>query len=445
MAPTARVSLMPPAARVILLLTVVMGYACFSHAGVTPVEWGFCMAAVTLVACVWFPFGLRAAPLPHPVFTAALFLVPAVAAIQLLPLPEALLRAIDPARADLLAGWNGLGIGRTDWAPLSVAPSLTFAQLERLLTCLLTFFLARECSASLAEKKWWVAAPPVAVAVLEGLLGLWQYVLGMGRAYGTYVNPNHFAALMHMALPLAAMGTAAALRKSRRTGTAHIAAACGLMACAAVAIFGTLFSLSRMGLAAMLAGFAVMGFLAVRRGRGMLLAAVPVVLMAVVLTAPGALADRIAAGGAELSGGARLEFARETLRLIAAYPWFGCGLGTYVSAIQQFRASAPTALLDFAHNDYLQLAAELGIVGLAPPALAGGWIFTRPWVAARSALRSRDRYLAVACAASLTALALDCAVDFDFYIPANMLVAAWIAGVGSYFEPRREVPMAMSS
>jgi len=54
-----------------------------------------------------------------------------------------------------------------------------------------------------------------------------------------------------------------------------------------------------------------------------------------------------------------------------------------------------------------------------------------PWRAAFASLRSRNRLLAVACAASLSAIALDSTVDFDFYVPANMLVAAWIAGIAS--------------
>lgn len=40
------------------------------------------------------------------------------------------------------------------------------------------------------------------------------------------------------------------------------------------------------------------------------------------------------------------------------------------------------------------------------------------------------RLIAAACAASLLALMLDISVDFDFYIPANAMLAAWIAGMG---------------
>jgi O-antigen ligase len=38
-------------------------------------------------------------------------------------------------------------------------------------------------------------------------------------------------------------------------------------------------------------------------------------------------------------------------------------LGSYASVFQKYRASAPEYLVDLAHNDYLQLLAESGVVG----------------------------------------------------------------------------------
>jgi hypothetical protein len=39
--------------------------------------------------------------------------------------------------------------------------------------------------------------------------------------------------------------------------------------------------------------------------------------------------------------------------------------------------------------------------------------------------------LAIACAGSFTAILLHSFVDFNLYVPANSLLFAWIAGIGS--------------
>jgi O-antigen ligase len=217
-----------------------------------------------------------------------------------------------------------------------------------------------------------------------------------------------------------------------------VAIGCVLLAAAATMLIGAFDSLSRMGLATVLTSGVVMaglGFTSRLRGSARVLGAVvPIaILLFVMAAAPGPLVDRFygANGEGEVTSDVRLQFWKETGNLMAAYPVFGCGLGAYASAIQKFRKSAPLGLLEFAHNDYLQTAAELGVAGWAPWLVSGVWLLVMPWRAAFASLRSKNRLLAVACASSLSAIALDSTVDFDFYVPANMLVAAWIAGIAS--------------
>jgi O-antigen ligase len=426
------------------LITLTVGYTCFENGGVTSPEWGYSMLALcALSLALWLPGPFNGfAPLPHPALLTALILVPVAVATQLIPLPYAWLQTIDPARAELLRGLHGLDpAAAAAWAPLSVAPAITFAHLERVLSYLLMFFMARELSWRMRSRRWWLAVPVIVVGTLEAALGIAQYFAGAGRARGTWVNPNHFAALLHMAFPLAVMLAATLIRRrpgEPRDSVPRVAIGCVLLAAAATMLIGAFDSLSRMGLATVLTSGIVMaglGFTSRLRGSARVLGAVvPVaILLFVMAAAPGPLVDRFygANGEAEVTSDVRLQFWKETGNLMAAYPVFGCGLGTYASAIQKFRNSAPLGLLEFAHNDYLQTAAELGAVGWAPWLVSGVWLLVTPWRAAFASLRSKNRLLAVACAASLSAIALDSTVDFDFYVPANMLVAAWIAGIAS--------------
>lgn len=127
----------------------------------------------------------------------------------------------------------------------------------------------------------------------------------------------------------------------------------------------------------------------------------------------------------------RVRIWRETLPMTADYRIFGSGLGTCASVFQKYRASAPEYLVDFAHNDYLQLLAELGVIGFAIAAAGGLTILVRIVRAIVAGPTTANRLIAAACAASLVALMLDSSVDFDFYIPANAMLAAWIGGMGT--------------
>jgi O-antigen ligase len=129
------------------------------------------------------------------------------------------------------------------------------------------------------------------------------------------------------------------------------------------------------------------------------------------------------------TGEGRARLWAETVPLIRAYPVFGCGLGGYETAFMRFKSFEPLVTDDFAHNDYLQLLAELGLVGFAiGAALALSVVRT----AVQKALGSADagtRYFAVACAGALAAILVHSVADFNLYIPANAMLLAWIAGM----------------
>jgi O-antigen ligase len=86
--------------------------------------------------------------------------------------------------------------------------------------------------------------------------------------------------------------------------------------------------------------------------------------------------------------------------------------------------------VDYAHNDYLQVLVEFGIVGF----LAGLVFLLRLlWKAIRAATYSYSvdgRYLAIACVGSITIL-LHSLVDFNMYVPANSMLFAWVAGLAA--------------
>ncbi len=429
-------------------LTLIVGYAVFQYGGVTTPDWNFCLLALCILAAiVWLasPGASLAPPLDRG-FSLLLALLVAYVALQLVPLPMSWLRVLSPPRAELLAAVIRIEPAATR-APVSVVPPVTFAHLLRLLAYILVFFLVREAGWRLRERLWRLAVPLICIGVLEAGIGLAQYFGGAASATGTYVNRNHYAGLLEMVLPLAVMLTAIVLRRQHidRPGSISWALlACLPIACSALILLGLIYSFSRMGLLVTMASIAILTVLGISGGaaagrRRRLISAgglLAISLFFILLAIPNGLLDRFAdtAAGDELTADARLQIWKETQHLIGAYPVFGAGLGTYASAIQKYRASSPLALVDFAHNDYLQLLAELGAAGFIPVAVCGILVLWRLLRRAATEASTRRRLLATGCAASLGAIAMHSLVDFNLYIPANAMLVAWVAGIGSALE-----------
>jgi O-antigen ligase len=287
------------------------------------------------------------------------------------------------------------------------------------------------------------------VALLESLLGLAQFntlrTTG-GAATGTYVNRNHFAGLLEMALPIAVALAVAAWRK----GTLQSSQTAGpalrmtfLLASSACLLAGVVASLSRMGFVSILAGagftmliVALVRNETVRDGdpwrRGWRWGAPILVPFAMIVLLPTrTLILRFAdtASTQEASMHDRVEIWHDTLKLIGAYKWTGCGLGAYGHCFYPYQTAVPVRTVDFAHNDYLQILAELGIPGGLLAAVLVGWIVMRTLAVVLWNRAARNWELAVGLMASLVTLAVHSLADFNLYIPANALVFAWLSGV----------------
>jgi O-antigen ligase len=192
---------------------------------------------------------------------------------------------------------------------------------------------------------------------------------------------------------------------------------------------GIAFSLSRGAFVAALVSavvVAVLAFPSGMSGRARLAAcgaACLALFLGLFYLTPMALLQRFA----DHSSSGRLDIWRNTLDLIGAYPLTGCGLGGYESAMLRFKNTVLFNDLDYAHNDYLQFLAELGIVGFLIVAAFFGTLALRTVKATASG--SSDRWMAVGCAGALSAILAHSLFDFNLYVPANAIVVAWIAGI----------------
>jgi len=256
------------------------------------------------------------------------------------------------------------------------------------------------------------------------------------------VNRNHFAGLLEMVLPFAVMYPIAIGRRVRSRDSLPVGAAamaCAMLAVAALILLGIIYSFSRMGFIVSLCSLFVIGAVSLSAGlpagkRWLALGlAGSLVVCGFFLLPPDPLADRFAKLGTdeEITLGDRFLIWKDTRNLIKAYPIFGCGLGGYEAAFEKFNVSMPRFGVDFAHNDYLQALAELGVIGSFMIALPLAGIFASAVRAAWRHSEFEGRCLGLACTSAMLAILVHSVVDFNLYIPANALVLAWISGISA--------------
>ena len=129
----------------------------------------------------------------------------------------------------------------------------------------------------------------------------------------------------------------------------------------------------------------------------------------------------------------RINVDADTIKLIRAYPLTGSGGGSYHLAFMRYRDASLLKYYDHAHDDYFEIAADTGAVGLG---LLGLAVLASLVSAVRALFVRRDvlmRGMAFASVMGVVALLIHGTVDFNLQIPANaatftvMLALGWIA------------------
>jgi O-antigen ligase len=117
----------------------------------------------------------------------------------------------------------------------------------------------------------------------------------------------------------------------------------------------------------------------------------------------------------------RLAAPRMALALVAQRPWFGHGGGSFYTVFPPYKTQPWPWLWDHAHNDYVEVAADTGLIGLAL------WVGLGVVTAVRALKLLFDhqprlnRGVGAAALLALSSIGLHSMVDFNLQIPANAL------------------------
>jgi O-antigen ligase len=238
-----------------------------------------------------------------------------------------------------------------------------------------------------------------------------------GWIFGPYVNHNHYAGLMEMLVPFAVVASMGELLKGGRRA---------LLAFAAVLMAASIFmSQSRGGSIAFLVEIVFLAGVLVatgrqRRGTAAILAFAVLLAAFLFWVARAEVFHRYES----FQDPIRLAILQDGLKMFVHRPLLGWGLGAFPSAYPSFRSFYTEQFVNAAHNDYLQLLVETGLVGFA----AAVWFIVALYRRALPALRDWDtqwpRALRLAALMGCTGILVHSFLDFNLQIPAN---AAWFA------------------
>jgi len=265
------------------------------------------------------------------------------------------------------------------------------------------------------------------------------------RSFGQFINRNHFALLLEMVLGLT-LGLIVG-EFSRRRRVLVLLPVCALL------WVGLIYSRSRGGIMASLSEVLFLGvmldpvrFLTRQRAetatrRFQYLAGGLVVRIFLLACLAGLFAYGVGWIGGEPvvtsfqnaatdftqqemennTNTSRKEIWSATWSMIKAHPLAGVGFGGYWIAITRYHSASGDITPQQAHNDYLELMATGGLIGVALVVWFGWAVVKR----ARQNLASPDSFRRAACLGALTAifgLAVHSFVDFGIHISINALV-----------------------
>ena len=433
------------------LLVLVLLWAPLPFGGVLP--WAAALlaalafGALALAAVAVEPLQtLRPAALP----VAALAGMALLGLLQAAPLPAGLVAALSPQHAALERQAATLS-GST--APAVSAPArLTLAVSSTRRAALgwaaaAAAFLAGAVAGRRRGLRRCLAGAVLAGALFQVLFGardwfarartLWGVDLPSAvRLRGTFVNPNHLALYLEMALPAAFAWIWWAARHARDeprverrvalavppamlwltlfAGLSFTGSRAGLLAAAfAVSVQGVLVAgerrrwwLAPLGAAVALAGIATVTAIGWREGLGRL----------------------FATSAADVSWGARLREYGEALALWRRFPVTGTGLGTFRDAFPLVQTADLQGTWWHPHSDPLEVLVTAGLVGAALLA-AGLWgLVARLAAVLRDGGRSEDRAAGLAALGILVSLGVHEGLDFGLTMPGNAVTLAVLLG-----------------
>jgi O-antigen ligase len=387
------------------------------------------------------------------------------AMLQLVPLPVTTLGRVAPEtvqvlqRMDLAVASRAVQVHELSIAPratlVGISLFVAFAILGVATTVLFSAHGARGFARALVVLGAVVATIGIVQQPMSTgkIYGFWTTIDG-GTPYGPFVNRNHFAGWMLMALPVTLGLLLGSLSRAMRGvrarwrdrlvwfSSAEASQLILLSAAAVVMALVLVLTMSRSGVTSFALAMTLTGAIVARRkwtgGRSGVALVYLGFLVIVVISWVGAdvLASRFSdTDWNELN--ARRGAWADANDIRSRFPLAGTGLNTYGTATVLYQQHDRTHRYTEAHNDYLQLAAEGGLLLMIPAAvcvIAFAVAVRRRFLEETSAM---SYWLRVGAVTGIASIALQETVEFSLQMPGNAALFAVLCGIALHRAPAR--------
>jgi O-antigen ligase len=307
----------------------------------------------------------------------------------------------------------------------------TRVELQLLFACLIVLFLMSQAYSRTSHWRGYVWFL-MSLGFFVSIFGILQYLTFNGKLYwartmryggipfGPYVNRNHFAGFAEMIIPVALVPLV--LGKVRRERLFLVALF------ALVPIVALLLSASRGGIISFTVQMIILFLLLlVRRirSRHVLVGGLVVLcaVMAVSWIGVQQVLQRFSAMQAnEVTGSKRAAMRQDTWRIFLDHSFLGTGLGTFEMVFPPYDSLYDGKIVNHAHNDYVEVLAETGVVGGLCCVWFLGVVLLNSLKSLAELGSSFGSALNLSGLIACSGILVHSLVDFNLHIPANALL-----------------------
>jgi O-antigen ligase len=255
------------------------------------------------------------------------------------------------------------------------------------------------------------------------------------QIYGPFINRNHYAGLMEMLAPLPFL-LCLSQRPERRLP---------LLGAGVLMALSVFLCRSRGGMAALGAELTfITVFLSRIRHRAKSFAAIGVIaaVLAVLIVWVGS--DPVVHRLTDMKDANRVSIFKDTLHMWRSRPLVGYGAGTFDLVYPTFQSFVVDSVINHAHNDYLELLSETGLIGTGLVLWFLVLVYHKTSKQLRPGSRSADSAVLIAVLAGITGLLVHSLVDFNFHVPSNAALFVVMCAIAATASAEEVVNKALS-